>query len=751
MNPPETPENTPLLLNEIYGNIERITSIFYWIITSMLAALVAGIFIVLSTKNVLAAEIIAVTIIPVSASFFLVRSRKFELTAAVLAILFITSITWTATYGEGIHNLSVLGYPVVLIIASLVIRKRTMIFLTLYSILCVAWLVFGELLGLYKPFAIIRSVPGDFFTASVIITLTAITVRVLTETLFQNSITLQRELKERKRIESAMQRRADEMTLLYQLNISLASGRDLQSTLLALQSEIERLIKADAFMVAFYDQETDVVSYPIFFERGQLVSPPDRILHEDPGFSGPIILNNQMLYLPDMSTPEVEQKFHPYHTGGDVLHTFLGIPLTVNGHVIGMMSVQSNEVDAYTPIQIQLIETIAVQAALAIDKARLLDQLQRELAEREQAEKALAISERKFYQAFHTTPVMMTLESNGIFTDVNQAFIDASGYSREEILGHHFTDITLLASDEDRRILDELNKNQKKVQGVELHFRRKSGEVGTALLSNDRFDVDGTVYELTSGLDITDRKLVEAEREKLIAELKAKNTELEQFTYVVSHDLRAPLITVKGFVGFLERDLASANQGRIHDDMKRINDATEKMELLMKELLELSRIGRMMNPPQKISFESLVNEALQNVRGRLDARGISVRTQPNLPAVYGDRQRLIEALQNLLDNSAKYMGDQPHPVIEIGQRGEEDGKLIFFVKDNGMGIAPAYHERIFGLFNKLDPQSEGTGIGLTLVKRIIEFHESRIWVESEEGKGATFFFTLPKKSALREI
>jgi signal transduction histidine kinase len=107
----------------------------------------------------------------------------------------------------------------------------------------------------------------------------------------------------------------------------------------------------------------------------------------------------------------------------------------------------------------------------------------------------------------------------------------------------------------------------------------------------------------------------------------------------------------------------------------------------------------------------------------------------------------MEVLQNLLDNAAKYMGDQPDPRIEIGQRGEdaERGQLIFFVKDNGIGIAPEYHERIFGLFNKLDPKSEGTGIGLALVKRIVEVHGGRVWVESELGKGSTFFFTLPVK------
>ncbi|MCC6261627.1 MAG: GHKL domain-containing protein, partial [Anaerolineales bacterium] len=130
---------------------------------------------------------------------------------------------------------------------------------------------------------------------------------------------------------------------------------------------------------------------------------------------------------------------------------------------------------------------------------------------------------------------------------------------------------------------------------------------------------------------------------------------------------------------------------------------------------------------------------------QLEARRVTVQTQPSLPNVYGDRQRLIEVLQNLLDNAVKYMGNQIEPRIEIGQQAEEAGKPIFFIKDNGMGIAPEYHERIFGLFNKLDANSEGTGVGLALVKRIIEIHECRIWVESEIGKGAIFYFTLPTR------
>jgi signal transduction histidine kinase len=124
-------------------------------------------------------------------------------------------------------------------------------------------------------------------------------------------------------------------------------------------------------------------------------------------------------------------------------------------------------------------------------------------------------------------------------------------------------------------------------------------------------------------------------------------------------------------------------------------------------------------------------------------RGISVHIDANMPAVFGDRQRLLEVLQNLIDNAAKFMGSQPEPRIEVGQRGEEDGKLIFYVRDNGIGILPEHYDRVFGLFNKLDSNSEGTGVGLALVKRIVEVHSGRIWVESEAGMGTTFYFSLP--------
>ncbi len=264
----------------------------------------------------------------------------------------------------------------------------------------------------------------------------------------------------------------------------------------------------------------------------------------------------------------------------------------------------------------------------------------------------------------------------------------------------------------------------------------------------------GRVYRDESGkpvrmagtvVDVTHRKQAEIERERLLQELAAKNSELEQFTYTVSHDLKAPLITLKGFLGFLNEDARAGDVERLEKDLFRINEAVDKMHRLLSELLELSRIGRMMNPPQPVPFRDLVDEAVELLRGRIESTRAEIHIADSLPVVYGDRRRLLEVVQNLIDNAAKFSAVRPQPLIEIGCKGCEKDMPIFFVRDNGIGISPEHHERIFGLFNKLDPTTDGTGVGLTLARRIVEFHGGRIWVESEAGNGATFYFTLPSQ------
>ena len=232
-----------------------------------------------------------------------------------------------------------------------------------------------------------------------------------------------------------------------------------------------------------------------------------------------------------------------------------------------------------------------------------------------------------------------------------------------------------------------------------------------------------------------------SEREKISTELENRNAELERFAYTVSHDLKTPLVTIKGFLGLLEQDIESDNRQGAEDDIAKINQAADTMVTLLEDLLELSRIGRVVGEVENLPLTKIVQKAVSTVETRIREQQIDLRIG-DLPAVTGDQTRLIEVYQNLLENSIKFMGEQSMPVIEIGSR-KREGRTCLFVRDNGIGIDGEYHELVFGLFERLNLDVDGTGVGLALVKRIIEVHGGRIWIESSQGEGCTFWFTLP--------
>lgn len=369
--------------------------------------------------------------------------------------------------------------------------------------------------------------------------------------------------------------------------------------------------------------------------------------------------------------------------------------------------------------------------------------IDRDITERKKTQQTLQMSQ---YSVDQASDAIFWIIRDGGFTYVNEQACRSLGYTREELLQLKLWDI-------DPVFPKELwNQNWEGYQAqrhggtdnVETLHCRKDGTVFPVDVSAKHLWFGDRELHIAVVRDITERRITEQEREELIASLESKNAELERFTYTVSHDLKSPLVTINGFLGFLEKDARAGDMEKLKNDFNRIREAVDKMRNLLSDLLELSRIGRVVNTSTKISFSELTDDALALVHGQLEESAVRVVIQPGLPQVFGDRQRLTEVLQNLIENAAKYMGSQTDPCIQIGQQGEEEHKPIFYVRDNGIGIAPEFHERIFGLFNKLDTQSDGTGIGLALVKRIIEIHGGRIWVESEAGKGATFYFTLPR-------
>ncbi len=374
----------------------------------------------------------------------------------------------------------------------------------------------------------------------------------------------------------------------------------------------------------------------------------------------------------------------------------------------------------------------------------------RDILQRKKALKTIKENEAKLMSIFSAAPIGIGVVKNRIFADVNEQVCNLVGYSKKELLGKSARMLYPSKADYEYVGKEKYRQIAEKGTGtVETRFKRKNGEIRDVLLSSTPFDVHDLSLGVTfTVLDITERKKSESERESLISELERKNTELEQFTYTISHDLKSPMITVSGFLDVLLTDIRANNLEKVETDYTLIKDAVMKMDELLKDILELSRIGRIVNPPEKISFNTLVDNALSLTRGILDSQQAEVTVQSDMPEVYVDPVRVQEVLINLIENAVKFSKEEENPQIEIGYKKTRE-KPVFFVKDNGVGIREKYHTKIFKLFDKLDPESKGTGLGLALVKRIIEVHHGSIWVESKgTGKGTTFYFTLPDKPFL---
>ncbi len=233
------------------------------------------------------------------------------------------------------------------------------------------------------------------------------------------------------------------------------------------------------------------------------------------------------------------------------------------------------------------------------------------------------------------------------------------------------------------------------------------------------------------------------ERKTTASELEAKNAEMERFVYTVSHDLKSPLVTIHGFLGLLEKDLRNKRIDRVHSDVERIRSAVDQMAGLLQGLLELSRVGRVVGEREEFSLDEAAKEALEIIGERPEECGGRIDIADNMPRVFADRLRIVEIFQNLIENGINYSRENVPPQIAISAK-TQGGFVECVVADNGIGIDPRYHEEVFELFTRLDTERHGTGVGLSIVKRVIEFHGGRIWVESAGAEaGSQFHFSLP--------
>lgn len=383
------------------------------------------------------------------------------------------------------------------------------------------------------------------------------------------------------------------------------------------------------------------------------------------------------------------------------------------------------------------LESRVEERTWALAKAN--QQLRREIEERRRAQEELVESEAKYSTLVEHSLTGIYIDQDEKIVYANDTFAHIFGYIREELIG---IAAWKLVHPEDRAFTREMRIRRLRGENVPSEYEArgltKTGKTIWVRRSNTRVEYYGKPAILGNIVDITLQKNAQDELEKT-------NEDLRNFVHVVSHDLKTPIIAIQGYSARLSRLYRDALGEKGCSYVSQIARSARRMEHLVSDLLALSRVGRVPCQFASVSSAEMVNRVAAALKPRLKEKGIRLVIGTGFPSLNCDSERIERVFENLVVNAIKFSGDSPDPVIEIGY--EDRGDLhCFFVKDNGIGIDPRYHHKIFEMFERLHPvdEIEGSGLGLAIVKRIVESHGGTVWVESKEGQGATFYFAVPK-------
>ena len=321
---------------------------------------------------------------------------------------------------------------------------------------------------------------------------------------------------------------------------------------------------------------------------------------------------------------------------------------------------------------------------------------------------------------------------------INNSFVEMSGYAEKELIGKIANEVFTV--EKDKETIKQENEDRKKgvSNSYEIKVKRKDGELRNWLISGaPNYNLNGEVVgSIGIHLDITDIKKLQKQKEKLVKDLEATNNELQEYAHIVSHDLKSPLRSINALVNWLKEDNKDKLDAASLQNIALIEATLEKMEQLISDILNYSSVGSEGAKKDNVSLDKLINEIFPLLHV---PKHIKIDIMKPLPTVKGDATMLQQLFQNLLTNAIRY-NDKTNGLIEVDFR-DSNSFYEFSVKDNGIGIEKKYHQKIFKIFHSLNNRKDSTGIGLSIVKKILETHNGKVWLDTVPGEGTTFFFT----------